>query len=224
MSLTPEQIAELQAKAAEAEELQRRLGALDDKRAEILDEKRQLKERLKELEDKEEARKQKELEDQGRTAELLERERKQREELQKQLQEKDEVIEQERQQRIKDRVRADFIAVFNSGEVFHPEHAWALLHSFVQDEDGRTTASFKGQKVAVAELAARLRQDPQYAYLFKPKGAGGMGSRPAGGEPVGTSGNPYLPGGNLTRRIALELENPDLAAKLKEAADAAGKG
>lgn len=226
MTLTAEQIAELQAKAAEADELRDRLAVVDGKKGEILDEKKQLQQRLQELQDKEEARKKKELEEQGKTAELLEQERKEREALQKQLQEKDEAIEQERQQRIKDRVRADFLAVFSSAEVFHPEHAWALLHSLVQDEDGKTAATYKGQKGGVAELAGKLRQDPQYAYLFKPKGAaGGMGSRPAAGDPIGTSGNPYLPGGSLTQRITLELDDPDLAAKLKaEAATAASKG
>lgn len=226
MSLTPEEIAELQAKASKADELQERLNAVDGKKGEILDEKKQLQQRLKELQDADEARKKKDLEDQGKTAELLEQERKEKEALQKQLEEKDQLIAQEREQRVKDRVRADFVSVFGAGEVFQPDHAWGLLHSFVQDEDGKTVASFKGQRGTVAELAAKLRQDPQYAYLFKPKGAaGGMGSRPAGGEPMGVSSNPYLPGGSLTKRIELELDNPDLAAKLKaEAATAASKG
>lgn len=226
MTLTPEQIAELQAKAAKAEELEQRLAAVDGKKGEILDEKKQLQQRLKELEDKEELRKKKELEEQGKTAELLEQERKEREALQKQLEEKDQAIAKEKEQRIKDRVRADFLAVFNAGEVFQPEHAWGLLHSFVQDEEGKTVASVKGQRGSVAELAAKLREDAQYAYLFKPKGgAGGMGSRPATGGPIDTSGNPYLAGGSLTKRIQLELDDPDLAAKLKaEAAKAASKG
>lgn len=226
MTLTPEQIAELQAKAAKADELEQRLAAVDGKKGEILDEKKQLQQRLKELEEKEEARKKKELEEQGKTAELLEQERREREALQKQLEEKDQAIAKEKEQRVKDRVRADFLAVFNGGEVFQPEHAWGLLHSFVQDEDGKTIASIKGQRCNVSELAAKLRQDVQYAYLFKPKGtAGGMGSKPASGGTIDTSGNPYLAGGSLTARIQLELDDPDLAAKLKaEAAKAASKG
>jgi hypothetical protein len=223
MSLTPEEIAILQAKAAEADELKQRLAAVDGKKGEILDEKKQLQQQLKELQDKEAGRVKKELEDQGKTAELLEQERKEREALQKQLDEKDQAIAQLAEQRIKDRVRADFLAVFGAGEVFQPDHAWGLLHSLVKDEEGVTTASFKGQKVTVAELAGKLRQDPQYAYLFKPKGAsGGMGSKPPAGGQVDMAGNPYLAGGSLTKRIQLELDDPDLAAKLKvEAATAA---
>lgn len=222
MSLTPEQIAELQAKAAKVEELESRLAAVDGKKGEILDEKKQLQQRLKELEDKEDARKKKDLEDQGKTAELLDQERKEREALQRQLEEKDQLIASEREQRTKDRVRADFLAVFNSGEVFQPEHAWGLLHSFANDEEGKTITTYKGQKVSPAELAGKLRQDPQYAYLFKPKGgSGGMGSKPAIGESMETSGNPYLAGGSITKRIQLELDDPDLAAKLKTEASAA---
>ena len=49
MSLTPEQIADLQAKAAKAEELEQRLNALDGKKGEILDEKKKLQNRIDEL-------------------------------------------------------------------------------------------------------------------------------------------------------------------------------
>lgn len=221
MSLTPEQIAELQAKANEADELRQRLAAVDGKKGEILDEKKQLQQQLQELRDREEARKKKELEEQGKTAELLEQERKEKEELRKLLEATEQAINEEKQQRVKDRVRADFISVFNAGEVFNPEHAWSLFNSLAADDEGKTVGVYQGRKVAIAELAAALRQDPQYAYVFKPRGAsGGMGSRPANGQ-VDVSANPYLPGGSLSQRIALELDNPDAAAKLKAEASAA---
>jgi hypothetical protein len=224
MSLTPDEIAALQAQAAKAEELEQRLNAVDGKKAEILDEKKQLQIQIQELRDKEEARKKKELEDEGRTAELLEQERKEKEELKKQLEEKDQAIAETEKKRTQDRLRADFLAVFNASEVFQPDHAWGLLHSLIADDDGKTVATAGGQKGTVADLAGRLRKDAQYAYLFKPKGGvGGMGSRPAAGDPVDLSRNPYLPGGNVTMRVDLEVSNPDLAAKLKAEAATAAK-
>jgi|694.fasta_scaffold60738_5 hypothetical protein len=224
MTLTPEEITALQERAARAEELEQRLAAVDGKKGEILDEKRQLRQQLEELQGREDARKKKELEEQGRTAELLERERKEKEELQKQIAEKDQAIQQAEEQRIKDRLRADFVAGVGS-EAFAPMQLWALFQSAVQDKDGKTVVLFRGAEVTPGELAGKLRNDAEYAHHLKPRGAGGMGSRPASGDPIEVSGNPYLPGGNVTQRIMLELDNPDLAAKLKaEAAAAASKG
>jgi hypothetical protein len=221
MSLTPEEIAELQAKAAKTEELEQRLTALDDNKGEILDEKKKLQKENQELKEKEEARKKKELEDQNRTAELLEMERKEKEELRQEKERLEKEKDELAQQRVADRLRSDFLAIFNAAEVFQPEHAWGLLHSRVQDDGGKTVAIVAGTKATLAEMCESLRKDAQYAYLFRPKqGGGGMGSRASGGM-VDTSGNPYLPGGNATARIQLEVENPDLAAKLKAEASAA---
>ncbi len=224
MTLTPEEIVALQEKAARTEELEQRLAAVDGKKGEILDEKKELQQRYQELLDAEAARKTKELEEQQRYQELLEQTRKNNEELQQQLQQKDQAIQQAEEQRIKDRLRADFVAGVGS-EAFAPTQLWALFQSAVQDKDGRTVVLYKGAEVTPGELAGKLRNDAEYAHHLKPRGAGGMGSRPASGDPVEVSGNPYLPGGNVTQRIMLELDNPDLAAKLKaEAAAAASKG
>jgi hypothetical protein len=222
MSLTPEEIAELQAKAAKTEELEQRLIALDGNKGEILDEKKKLQKENQELKEKEEARKKKELEDQNRTAELLEMERKEKEELRQEKERLEKEKDELAQQRVADRLRSDFLAIFNAAEVFQPEHAWGLLHSRVQDDDGgKTVAIVAGTKATLAEMCESLRKDAQYAYLFRPKqGGGGMGSRASSGI-VDTSGNPYLPGGNATARIQLEVENPDLAAKLRAEASAA---
>lgn len=221
MSLTPEEIAELQAKAQKADELEKRLEALDGNKGEILDEKKKLQKELQDLKDKEEARKKKELEDQNKKDELLEMERKEKEELRKEKERLEQEKEELGKQRVADRLRSDFLAIFNAAEVFQPEHAWGLLHSRVQDDNGKTVAIVAGVKATLAEMCESLRKDVQYAYLFKPKqGGGGMGSRASSGV-VDTSGNPYLPGGSVTARIQLEVENPDLAAKLRAEASAA---
>lgn len=223
MTITPEELAALQEKAAKADELQQRLAAVDGKKGEILDEKKQLQQQLKELQDREDARKAKELEEQGKTAELLELERKEKEELKKQIAERDQALQQADEQRVKDRLKADFIAGLG-GEAFAPLQLWTLFQSAAQDRDGRTVVTFKGSELSPAELAVRMRNEAEYAHHLKPKGTGGMGSKPQAGGQVEVSGNPYL-SGNVTQRITLEANNPDLAAKLKaEAATAASKG
>jgi hypothetical protein len=229
MELTAEQIAELQRKAAEAEDLKQQLAAVNGNKDEILAEKKKAADKLRELEEKEAARLKKELEEKGQFQELLKQANDNIEALRKQNEEKDKAIAEADAKRVEDRKRADFLAVFNAAEVFHPEHAWALLHSLVQDKNGKTIAVLDGLEVGIADLAGKLRKNPQYAYLFKAQpGNSGMGSRPATGAPAASGGgivtNPWLPGGSTTARIAIQMEDPDLAAKLKAEASAAARG
>jgi hypothetical protein len=222
MELTPEQIAELQEKAARAEELEQRLLAVDGKKGEVLDEKKRLQQELQDLKAREEERKKKELEEQGKLQELLEMQRQETERLRLEVEEKDKTITQKEQQRIDDRVKTDFIAAIGGQAKAPPIHAWTLFRDSAKDKDGKTVVIYKGAEVPVSDLPDRLRNDPEYAYLLKPKGSsGGMGSAPSAGGQEDIGVNPYLPGGSLTQRITLENENPDLAAKLKREASAA---
>lgn len=220
MTLTPEEIAALQEKAAKAEQLEQRLAALDGKKGEILDEKKQLQQQLQELQDAETARKTKELEEQQRYQELLEQTRKNNEELQKQLQEKEQAITAAQEQRVKDRVRSDFMAAV-AADVFNPEHAWALFQAAAQDRDGKTIVAYKGAEISPSELLAKMRLDANLAYLCRPAKKGGMGA-PAGapgGAPDAIS-NPYI-AGNVTGQLLAEMDNPEEAARLKAEARAA---
>lgn len=224
MSLTPEEIAELQAKAAKADDLEQRLVTVDSKKGEILDEKKKLQQENEQLRQKEEDRRKKEMEEQGRLQELLDEARATIAELQKQLKDKDEAITQTEKQRIGDRLRSDFMSAVAS-QVFDPEDAWTVFNSKVVDRDGKTFVLYKGEEIAPKDLPERLRSDKSKAYMCLPVGKSGMGTKPTTGEPIDISGNPYLPGGSVTKRLSLELDNPDLAARLKaEAATAASKG
>jgi alanyl-tRNA synthetase len=220
MALTPEEIAALQEKAAKAEQLEQRLAALDGKKGEILDEKKQLQQQLQELQDKERARKEKEMEEQGELAKLLEETRKNNQELQKQLEEKEKAVSAAEQQRIQDRVRSDFMAGV-AADVFNPEHAWTLFSSSASDRDGRTIVLYKGAEISPSELPAKMRLDTSLAYLCRPAKKGGMGA-PSGtaGGGADTAINPYT-AGNVTAQIILETENPEEAAKLRAEARAA---
>jgi len=227
MSLTPEEIAELQAKAAEADNLKQQLAAVNGNKDAILAEKKKTADKLKDLEDKEAERLKKEMEEKGQFQDLLKQANDNIAALRKENEEKDKAILEADAKRIEDRKRADFLAVFNVAEVFHPEHAWALLHSRILDQNGKTVAVFNGMEVDLANFVGKLRKDAQYAYLFRAQGgAGGMGARPAaagGAESVSGSAavaNPWLPGGSVTARIAIQVEDAELAAKLKAEAKA----
>lgn len=228
MSLTPEEITALQAKAARADELEQRLNAVDGKKGEILDEKKKLQARIDELLAGEAARKQKEMEDQGKLKELLDEAREQIAELQKQLRDKDTEITEITTKSQRDKARADFLAAV-SADAQAPKQLWALLKDGAELQDGAVVVTFNGAKVPASELMAKVRQDPEWAHHAKPAGGhGGMGARgaTATAASTGSTDNPWLTG-NITQRIALQVDNPDLAARLKAEAEqilSAGKG
>jgi hypothetical protein len=219
MTLTPEEIAELQRKADLADELQQRIDAVSGNKDKILDEHVKTKQRLKEMEEAEKERQRKQLEDEGRLKELLEEVRKSNEELQNQLKEKDQAITEVQQRVINERLRTDFMAGV-AAEVFNPEHVWGLFSGKASDRDGKTIVVYKGVELSPAELPAKLRADAADAYLCRPVKKGGMGAPVGGsGNPPEGGTNPYITG-NVTQRIILESENPEEAAKLRAEAQA----
>jgi hypothetical protein len=231
MSLTPEQIADLQAKAARVDELEQRLNALDGKKGEVLDEKKKLQSRISEMEAAEAARKQKEMEEQGQLQELLNEARDQIKALHEQLKAKDTQITEITTKSQRDKARADFLAAVGA-EAQAPKQLWTLFGEGAQLRDDVLVVKFKGIEVPASELMAKIRQDPEWAYHAKPAGgSGGMGAKSTPGAAAAgsasTGSNPWLTG-NITERIRLKVDNPELADKLMAEAEATlsaqGKG
>ena len=110
MELTPEQIADLQRRADEADELKQRLEAIAGNKKDILDEHAKTKQRLRELEEAEKARKQKELEEQGKLKELLEAARRDAEDARKEREDALKAAEQLNQERVKESIPANFMS------------------------------------------------------------------------------------------------------------------
>jgi hypothetical protein len=212
--VTPEEISELQ---NSNQQLLQRIEAIEANKTAILEEKRKTAEELKALREKEAQRESEELERKGELQTLLEQERSTSAELKKSLEE----AEKARQ---KERIEANFTSVFAS-EAHSPSHVWQIFGSSVARESGKTTVEYKGAKIPLSELPEKLRGDSDYSYLLKPKGVTGMGSKPGTSVVVdAASENPYMPGGSITRRIQLEMDNPDLADRLKAEAKAAQAG
>lgn len=220
MALTAEQIAELQQKAKEAEELKERLEALAGNKNKVLDEYKQAQQRLKELEEAEKQRKQKELEEQGKLKELLEAARQDAEQARKEAEEARKQQAELAAKQLKERMRGDFMSAMGAAGAFRPDHLWPLFQQSVADVDGKTVVTYKGSELSPAEFGKRLRGDQDYAHHFKPQGGGGMGAPRGGSSEPATGDNPYITG-NVTAQILLQLEKPEEAAKLQREAKAA---
>jgi hypothetical protein len=224
MSLTSEQIAELQAKAAEADELRVRLAAVDSNKGKILDEKKGVQNELEKAQLELKEIKDKKKEEEGQLQELLDEARAAIKELEKRLADKDTEIAEIQTTAQKDRAKSDFLAEFGPS-VFAPKQFWTLFKDSAIRRDGQTYVAVGGKEVPVKGLAEALRKDTEFSHHFKPSGpSGGMGSRASSqgsaADQSAAQGNPFLPGGSVTARIALKRENPDLAARLRAEAEA----
>lgn len=227
MSLTPEQIAELQAKAARVDELEQRLNAVDSKKGEILDEKKQLQAQLgtlqaqlDEMQAKLQAKDKGDPKEVAALKQVVEQLQNETKTLREELNNQKTTAEEAERQRIASRVQADFVSTF-AGKVRAPSQLLKVLS--VQDDGGTTVAEYQGRKVAVSELPALLAADPEYSWHFLPGGEprrGGMGIRPSTAGVADASTNPWKTG-NVTEQIAIRSQNPDLADKLKAEASAA---
>jgi hypothetical protein len=91
-------------------------------------------------------------------------------------------------------------------------------------ETGRPVVLNGGVEVPLAQYVADLKKPGSGSeYLFQPNGVRGMSTAayaPQGVEMAGMDENPFRPGGNLTQRLLLEMQNPELAAQLEAEAGA----
>jgi hypothetical protein len=217
--LTAEQIADLQQKAIENEELRKRLEAVDQKKAEILDEKKKLQGDTQTLVSDLEKRLEEQAKKNEELAKAVEKERSEREQERK-------VQEEESEAERLYRMEMEIAAVFNDSEVHQPTHVLQLIKQKARTENRKTVAEYQGEVISLSELRELLRRDEEYSYMFKPRSVGGMGARPATGLPDGpadASANPWITG-NVTRQIEMRLKNPGLAARLEAEAKNASRG
>jgi hypothetical protein len=90
---------------------------------------------------------------------------------------------------------------------------YALLHSQLRDVEGRPVVLAEGAEQPLDAYLGNLRAPGSgYEHHFSSTGARGMGSTATTSVAPGMS-NPYKTG-NLTERIRLETENPELAKAL----------
>ena len=96
-----------------------------------------------------------------------------------------------------------------------------LQSSLKKSEDGSVKILDGGIEQDLSVYIAKLKNPGSgYEHHFKPSAQAGMGAKPTIGT-ASSSGvaNPWLEGSiNLTRQMALEATDPDLAAVLKREA------
>ena len=205
VSAYEQQIQALQQRATEAEEkFQGIKGKLDD------------------VYKKQDEQRRKTLEDQGQWKDLWE-------EANKTAQTKDQQIAELQQQLVDLRASNEtaamktsaLSAISQSGAINADQMLQLVQSSLKKAEDGSVKVLNGGVEEDINVYLAKLKNPGSgYEHHFKPSAQAGMGAKPTTGT-AGAAGiaNPWLEGSiNLTRQMALESTDPDLAAVLKREA------
>ena len=134
-------------------------------------------------------------------------------ELEQQLEQKDAAYQQQT-------IQARAVSAFQQAGVQQSDHMYQLLKDKLRLKDGSVYALDGGVETDLGQFLNNLKgPDSQFAYMFAGSGARGMGA--VGSTPTTSAGmdNPYVTK-DFSAMIRLEMENPELAARMK--AQAAG--
>ena len=181
-----------------------------------------IKEKMNALDEKMRSERQQKLEDQGQWKDLWE-------EANKTAQTKDQQIaDLERQLadlRISNETAAmktsALSAISRAGAINSEQMLQLVQSNLKKADDGSVKVLNGGVEEDINVYLAKLKNPGSgYEHHFKPSAQAGMGAKPTTGT-AGAAGiaNPWLEGSiNLTRQMALESTDPDLAAVLKREA------
>ena len=221
-------VGESQQPVADTSGLAAQIELLKAKNAELIGEKRKvgqtvedLQRQIAELQANSQKAKQSKLAEQGEFQTLWKEATNTNSQLQEQIaqlqREKEEMAGAYQQQTIQARA----VSAFQQAGVQQSDHMYALLKDKLRLSEENTVVALDGgvQKPLSEYLQNLKAPDSQFAYMFVGSGARGMGA--VGSTPSSTAGmdNPYATK-DFSAIVRLEMENPELAARMK--AQAAG--
>ena len=181
-----------------------------------------IKEKMNALDEKMRSERQKKLEDQGQWKDLWE-------EANKTAQDKDQQIADLERKLVDLRASNEtaamkttaLSAISEAGAINANQMLQLVQGNLTKTEDGSIKVLNGGVEEDINVYLAKLKNPGSgYEHHFKPSTQAGMGAKPTTGT-AGAAGiaNPWLEGSiNLTRQMALEATDPDLAAVLKREA------
>ena len=205
VSAYEQQIQALQQRATEAEEkFQGIKGKLDD------------------VYKKQDEQRRKTLEDQGQWKDLWEEANKTAQSKDQQIADLERQLADLRTSNETAAMKTSALSAISQSGAINAEQMLQLVQSNLKKaEDGSVKVLNGGVEEDINVYLAKLKNPGSgYEHHFKPSSQAGMGAKPTTGT-AGASGiaNPWLEGSmNLTRQMALEATDPDLAAVLKREA------
>jgi len=181
-----------------------------------------IKNKLDEVYKKQDDQRKKTLEDQGQWKDLWEEANKTAQEKELRIADLERQLEDLRASNEQATIRTSALAAINQAGAINSEQMLQLLQSNLRrDANGNVVILNGGVEQNIGTYLSNLKNPGSgFEHHFKPSSAAGMGAKPTPASNVAPGmANPWKEGSiNLTRQMALEASDPDLAAVLKREA------
>ena len=215
-------VAETETPAVDVSAYEQQIKALQQRASEAEDKFQGVKGKLDEVYKKQKDDRRKTLEDQGQWKDLWEEANKTAQEKDQQIAELERKLLDLRASNETAAMKTTALSAISEAGAINANQMLQLVQSnLTKTEDGSIKVLNGGVEEDINVYLAKLKNPGSgYEHHFKPSTQAGMGAKPTTGT-AGAAGiaNPWLEGSiNLTRQMALEATDPDLAAVLKREA------
>jgi len=181
-----------------------------------------IKEKMNALDEKMRTERQQKLEDQGQWKDLWEEANKTAQTKDQQIADLERQLADLRTSNEAAAMKTSALSAINQAGVINSDQMLQLVQSKLKkSDDGSVKVLNGGVEEDLNVYLAKLKNPGSgFEHHFKPSSQAGMGAKPITGiSSAGGVANPWLEGSmNLTRQMALEATDPDLAAVLKREA------
>ena len=215
-------VAATETPAVDVSAYEQQIQALQQRAVEAEEKFQGIKGKLDEVYKKQDEQRRKTLEDQGQWKDLWEDANKTAQAKDQQIAELEQKLVDLRTSNETAAMKASALSAISQSGAINAEQMLQLVQSNLKKaEDGSVKVLNGGIEEDINVYLAKLKNPGSgYEHHFKPSAQSGMGAKPNTGT-AGAAGiaNPWLEGSiNLTRQMALEVTDPDLAAVLKREA------
>ena len=221
--VSPEQpVAETETPSVDVSAYEQQIKALQQRASEAEEKFQGVKGKLDEVYKKQKDDRRKTLEDQGQWKDLWEEANKTAQEKEQQIAELERKLLDLRASNETAAMKTTALSAISEAGAINANQMLQLVQgNLTKTEDGSIKVLNGGVEEDINVYLAKLKNPGSgYEHHFKPSTQAGMGAKPTTGT-AGAAGiaNPWLEGSiNLTRQMALEATDPDLAAVLKREA------
>ena len=221
--VSPEQpVAETETPSVDVSAYEQQIKALQQRASEAEDKFQGVKGKLDEVYKKQKDDRRKTLEDQGQWKDLWEEANKTAQEKEQQIAELERKLLDLRASNETAAMKTTALSAISEAGAINANQMLQLVQgNLTKTEDGSIKVLNGGVEEDINVYLAKLKNPGSgYEHHFKPSTQAGVGAKPTTGT-AGAAGiaNPWLEGSiNLTRQMALEATDPDLAAVLKREA------
>ena len=208
--------------AVDVSAYEQQIQALKVRASEAEDKFQGIKGKLDDVYKKQDDQRRKTLEDQGQWKDLWEEANKTAQEKQQQIGELERQLQELRTSNETAAMQTSALAAISQAGAINAQQMLQLVQNGLKkSEDGSVKVLDGGVEQDLGVYLAKLKNPGSgFEHHFKPSSQAGMGAKPSTGT-AGAAGiaNPWLEGSiNLTKQMALDVSDPDLAAVLRREA------